>query len=110
MSLSMQEVFHIYEKDMELITKLNFEISELNAGKELAWSCSLDVCFQKKMCSGPTTVSLSRFTVGRQIDELLKNIELSLKQKISKSSAFSIALGKNTDVSNTVQLVFWLSH
>ena len=120
MSLSMQEVFHIYEKDMELITKLNFEISELNAGKELAysdgefikssWSCSLDVRFQKKMCSGPTTVSLSQFAVARQIDELSKNIELSLKQKISKSPTFSIALGKNTDFSNTVQLVFWLSH
>ena len=42
----------------------------------IVWSCSLGVCFQKKMCSGGTTVSLSQFAVARRIDDLSKNIEL----------------------------------
>ena len=44
------------------------------------------------------------------MDDHSKNIELFLKQKIGKCSAFSIALGENTDVSKTAQLVFQLFH
>ena len=33
----MQEVFHAYEKNTELITKLSFEISQLIAEKEIAY-------------------------------------------------------------------------
>ena len=63
---------------------------------------------RKEMCSG--AISLSRFTVARRIDDLWGNIELSLKLKITKCSACSIALDKSTDVSDTAQLVFQLSH
>ena len=73
-------------------------------------SCSLDIHFQKKMCSGPAMVSLSQFTVARRMDDLSRNIEHFLKQKVSKCFAFNIALGKSTDISNTAQLVFWLSY
>ena len=76
----------------------------------IVWSCSLDVCFQKKMCSEATAVILSRFIVARQIDDLWKNVELSLQQKISKSSVFNIALSKSTNISVAAQLVFRLSH
>ena len=116
MSLSIQEVFHAHAKDNELITKLSFEISELIAEKEIVysdgefirivWSCSPDVCFQKNMCGGAITVSLSRFAVARRFFEKYR----IFKQKISKCSAFSIALGKSKDVSDTAQLVFRLSH
>ena len=51
-------------------------------------------------------VSLLQFTVARRIDDLLKNMQHSLKQKVSKYFAFSIALGKSTDISDTTQLVF----
>ena len=38
MSLSMQEVFHAYVEDTELITKLSIEISKLIAENEIAYS------------------------------------------------------------------------
>ena len=39
MSLSMQEVFHVYKKDKKLIAKFSFEISRLIAKKNsLAYS------------------------------------------------------------------------
>uniref|UniRef100_H2Z350 SPIN-DOC-like zinc-finger domain-containing protein n=1 Tax=Ciona savignyi TaxID=51511 RepID=H2Z350_CIOSA len=53
-------------------------------------------------------ISLSRFTVARRIDDLSENIEASLKDRISKCSAFSIALDESTDVSDTAQLVVFI--
>ena len=61
--------------------------------------------FPEKKCV-VEQLSLSQFTVARQIDHLSENVKLSLKQKISKYSAFSIALGKRNNISATVQLVF----
>ena len=55
-------------------------------------------------------LNLFRFTVVRRTYDLLENIELFLKQKISKCSAFSIALDESTDISDTKQLVFQLSY
>ena len=52
------------------------------------WSCSLDVRFQKKMCSGGTTVSLSQFAVAGRIDDLSENIELSLKAESKQMFCF----------------------
>ena len=34
MSLSMQEIFYVYEIDTELVSELNFEISEVTAKKK----------------------------------------------------------------------------
>ena len=66
--------------------------------------------FSEKKCV-VEQLSLSLFTVARQIDDLLENIGLSLKQKLSKYSAFKyVALGKSIDFSDTVQLVFSLIH
>ena len=51
---------------------------------------------------------LSRFTVARGIDDRptnFKNMKLSLKKRVSKCSAFSIALDESTDLSDTAQLV-----
>ena len=38
MSLSMQEIFYVYEIDTELVSELNFEISEVTAEKGKAYS------------------------------------------------------------------------
>ena len=53
-------------------------------------------------------ISLSRFTVARRIDDLSENIEVSLKDRISKCFAFSIALDESTDLSDTAQLVVFI--
>ena len=53
-------------------------------------------------------ISLSRFTVACRIDDLSENIKVSLKDRISKCSALSIALDENTDSSNTAQLVVFI--
>ena len=55
-------------------------------------------------------LNLFQFTLARRINNLLEDIELSLKQKISKCLAFSIALDENTEISDTKQLVFQLSY
>ena len=53
-------------------------------------------------------ISLSRFTVARRIDDLSENIKVSLKDRISKCSALSIALDESTDLSDTAQLVVFI--
>ena len=84
----MQEIFHAYEKDTELVTELNFEISEVIAEKgkpysdvEFLKNCLelfIKRLFLEKKC-GVEQLSLSRFREARRIDDLSKNIELSLK-------------------------------
>ena len=115
----MPEVFHSYEKNTELVTELNFETSEIITEKGKAYSYGKFIknyfklitrrVFPKKKCI-LEQLRLSRFTMARRIDDLSKNVELSLKQKISKCSAITIALGESTGVSDTAQLVFQLSH
>ena len=46
--------------------------------------------------------------MARRIDDLFKNIQLSLKKRVSKCSAFSIALDESTDLSNTAQQVVFI--
>ena len=53
-------------------------------------------------------ISLSRFTVARRIDDLSENIEVSLKDRISKCSVFSIVLDESTDLSDIAQLVVFI--
>ena len=50
----MQEVFHAYEKDTELVTELNFDISEVILtvmvnSLRIVWSCLLDMRPEKKV-------------------------------------------------------------
>ena len=112
-----QEVFHGYRKDTESVTKLSFKISEAIAEKGKPYS---DGEFIKNCLEIFTTnvspekknlveqISLSRFTVARRIDDLSKNIKVSLKDRISKCSALSIALDESTDLSDTAQLVVFI--
>ena len=112
-----QEVFHGYKKDTELVTKLSFKISEAIAEKGKPYS---DGEFIKNCLEIFTTnvspekknlveqISLSRFTVARRIDDLSENIKVSLKDRISKCSALSIALDESTDLSDTAQLVVFI--
>ena len=86
---------------------MRFEISEVIAEKGKAYSDGevIKNClelFPKKKCV-VDQLSLSRFTVARRIDKLSKNNELSLKQNISKCSAFSNALEESKEVNDTVQ-------
>ena len=53
-------------------------------------------------------ISLSRFTVARRMDDLSESIEVSLKDRISKCSAFSIALDESTDLRDTAPLVVFI--
>ena len=46
--------------------------------------------------------------MARRIDDLSENIEVSLKDRISKCFAFSIALDESTDLSDTAQLVVFI--
>ena len=112
-----QEVFHGYKKDNELVTKMSFKIDEAIAEKgkpysdgEFIKNC-LEILIENVSPEKKNLVeqiSLSRFTVARRIDDLSENIEVSLKDRISKCSAFSIALDESTDLSDTAQLVVFI--
>ena len=112
-----QEVFHGYKKDNELITKLSFKIAEAIAEKgklysdgEFIKNC-LEIFIENVSPEKKNLVeqiSLSRFTVARRIDDLSENIEVSLKDRICKCSAFSIAWDESTDLSDTAQLVVFI--
>ena len=108
-----QEVFHGYKKETELGAKLNFKISEaiVEKGKPYNDGEFIQKCLKifiknvspdrkylvEKRC-------LSRFTVARRIEDLFENIKVSLKEGISKCSAFGLALNESTDLSDTAQL------
>lgn len=53
-------------------------------------------------------ISLSRFTVGRRVDDMSKNIEDTLKCRAACFKWFSVALDESTDVSDTAQLVVFI--
>ena len=112
-----QEIFHGYKKDNELVTKLSFKIAEAIAEKGKPYSDNgfikncreifvENVSPEKKNLV--EQISLSRFTVARRIDDLSENIEVSLKNRISKCSAFSIALDESTNLSDTARLVVFM--
>ena len=117
-SLSKQEeVFHGYKKNNELVTKLSFEIAEAIAEKGKPYSDGefIENCLEifienvsPEKKNLVEQINLSRFTVARRIDDLSENIEVSLKNRISKCSAFSIALDESTDLSDTAQLVVFI--
>ena len=109
-----QKVFYGYKKEIELGAKLSFKISDAIAEKGMPYSDNEFIKNYLKMFIENVTpdrkylveqICLSRFTVARRINDLFKNIKLSLKKRISKCSAFSIALDKSTDLSDTSQLV-----
>ncbi|XP_065660386.1 general transcription factor II-I repeat domain-containing protein 2A-like [Hydra vulgaris] len=49
-------------------------------------------------------LSLSHQTIARRVEYLSKNIELSLKEKLNKCEAYSLALDESTDRGDTAQL------
>ena len=112
-----QEVFHGYKKDNELVTKLSFKIAEAIAEKgkpyidgEFIKNC-LEIFIENVSPEKKNLVEqigLSCFTVARRIDDLSESIEVSLKDRISKCSTFSIALDESTDLSDTAQLVVFI--
>ena len=117
LSKHQQEIFHGYKKDNKLVTKLSFKIAEAIAEKgkpysdgEFIKNC-LEIFVENVSPEKENLVeqiNLSRFTVARRIDDLSQNIEVSLKDRISKCFAFSIALDKSTDLSDTAQLVVFI--
>jgi len=112
-----QGVFTNYKKDSELVTKISYKISESIAEQGRSFSdgdfikSCLGIftdfaCPEKKHLLHQT--SLSRFTVSRRINQLAENIEETLKERIRRCSAYSLALDESTDVSDTAQLVVFV--
>ena len=53
-------------------------------------------------------ICLSHQTIGRRIDDLADNIKGTLKNKLSASVLYSLALNESTDQSDTAQLVIFI--
>ncbi|XP_065654726.1 general transcription factor II-I repeat domain-containing protein 2A-like [Hydra vulgaris] len=79
-------------------TKISFLMAEAIAKSE--------ICPEKT----PTVedLSLSHQTTARRVEDLSKNIELSLKEKLNKCEAYSLALDESTDRGDTAQLAIFI--
>jgi hypothetical protein len=64
------------------------------------------VCPKKK--KNFENICLSRCTVVRRIEMMADDIKKSLKEKIARLKAFSIALDDSTDASDTSQLAIFI--
>jgi hypothetical protein len=66
-----------------------------------------DIAFPEKKIK-ISTMNLSRFTIGRKIEDLSNNTEKKLKEKAANFHLFSLAMDESTDVSNTAQLAIFV--
>ncbi|XP_065675641.1 general transcription factor II-I repeat domain-containing protein 2A-like [Hydra vulgaris] len=96
-------------------TKISFLMAEAIAksGKPFCTGDLLKNClkiFCKEICPEKTPtvedLSLSHQTIARRVEDLSKNIELSLKEKLNK--AYSLALDESTDRGDTAQLAIFI--
>ena len=98
-------------------TKMSFLMAEAIAksGKPFCTGDLLKNClkiFCKEICPEKTPtvedLSLSHQTIARRVEDLSKNIELSLKEKLNKCEAYSLALDESTDRGDTAQLAIFI--
>ncbi|XP_065651049.1 general transcription factor II-I repeat domain-containing protein 2A-like [Hydra vulgaris] len=98
-------------------TKISFLMAEAIAksGKPFCTGDLLKNClkiFCKEICPEKTPtvedLNLSHQTIARRVEDLSKNIELSLKEKLNKCEAYSLALDESTDRSDTAQLAIFI--
>lgn len=77
---------------------------------EFIKECLLDsaalICPEKK--GAFESVSLSRRSVTRQIEDIAGNLELQLKNRAADFDCFSLALDESCDVRDTAQLLIFL--
>ena len=52
------------------------------------------------------SISLSRRTIVRRVEDISENLHLQLKSKVSNFSYFALALDESCDVKDTAQLIF----
>jgi hypothetical protein len=92
-----------------MATRASYEVSKLTAehGKAFAEKCLTDVV--KTMCADKAdlfnTVSLSRNTVTRHVEEPALNVRQYIIKKGKQFASFSIACDESTDVTDTTQLL-----
>ena len=98
-------------------TKISFLMAEAIAksGKPFCTGDLLKNClkiFCKEICPEKTPtvedLSLSHQTIARRVEDLSKNVVLSLKEKLNKCEAYSLALDESTDRGDTAQLAIFI--
>ncbi|KAL3853930.1 hypothetical protein ACJMK2_013225 [Sinanodonta woodiana] len=103
-----------FEKENEAAVRASFRVAHVLSKeakpfseRECVKKCILAVveefCPEKK--SAIETVSLSRMTITRQVEDLGSDLLLQLKTKAGQFEMLSIAADESTDVSDTVQLL-----
>ncbi|XP_065674179.1 general transcription factor II-I repeat domain-containing protein 2A-like [Hydra vulgaris] len=99
------------------VTKISFLTAEAisKSGRPFCTGDLLKNClkiFCKEICPEKTPtvedLSLSLLTVARRVEDLSKNIELSLKEILNKCEAYSLALDESTDRGDTAQLAIFI--
>ncbi len=117
-SLTEQQTFFTKgNKEIENAVRVSYAISEIIAARmkpfsdgEFVKEC-IDVvadimCPEKKQII--SSISLSRFTVAKRVDEMAENIEVTLKETVEKFKASYVCLNEFTDVSDTTQLAIFV--
>ena len=90
----------------EKVAKYSKNYSDGEFVKECIQAVSEIICPDKK--KDFETISLSRRTVTRRIEELGADIESSLVKRCSKFETFSLAIDESTDVTDVAQLAVFV--
>jgi hypothetical protein len=116
MLTSQQTLMTKSTNDSEIAVKESYSVSEIIAKRLKPYSDSefvkecLEVvgdilCPKKKII---LSISLSRFTVSRRIDDISQMTETKLHDLSQKFEAFSTAVDESTDVVDTAQLAIFI--
>lgn len=115
--MAQQSMVKQFAEESLVATSVSLKISEVIAKKgkpfsdgELVKEC-LGI-FVEEVCPAEKkaldNISLSKDTVGRRIDDLSKDIEVSLKCKLAECDWYSLALDESTDATDTAQLAVFV--
>jgi hypothetical protein len=82
--------------------------SLINILKEFEFPNKLIKLIEATLQNTEIKIKIVRVTVARRVEELGTDIEITLKERISKFIFYSLAVDESTDVSDTVQLAIFI--
>ncbi|XP_065654932.1 general transcription factor II-I repeat domain-containing protein 2A-like [Hydra vulgaris] len=93
---------------IELLKKTFLAQQSVMKTKVISSYSATKISFLMAEAIAKSDLSLSHQTIARRVEDLSENIELSLKEKLNKCEAYSLALDESTDRGDTAQLAIFI--